>query len=1079
MIETKTLSREKNASSWHIYSYNIANYDGFGNLREEGTLDTDGIYYAKRNIRYDNMCRPSYISDAEGNENTYSYSCWGELNETIDSFGNLYRIDKDLKLQNEMSYFVSKENLQKYRQDSTNALLMENVMISDLDQFGQVCKRTAYPNWPDKSEAVTELYTYDILGNLVTYLDPKQNKNSEGYTRKYIYDSLGRVKKVKDALDQITEVEYSTLGNIKSISIKENDNSSPVELYKKEYDELSRITQRLDPLLNSQSYKYNSAEQLEKYTDRNESVFDYSYNEHNKLTIKNAIPSSGTSYQQKFYYDNPIGVSYMFEFKNGLFSGLTGIGYDMDGRILNYRNQYVDQNYFSYLGNRYDKAGKLTGNRISSDDSTYYYTNYTYNKTRMQHVQMDGKYQPDTTGNNTSEYVYFPNGNLQYIKYPKLNDGNQIITEYRYDKINRLEKVINRKGSQVISQYTYGYDPNGNIISIDDGSGTTTYTYDKLDRLEKIEYPDNRTITYKYDLRGNRETVSGDISGINFQDVSYTWDVLNRLDSVNNSNTTTNMFYRQDGLRSAKKTPTTMVRYHYDNDGNVIAESENGQKISAVYVRGSDRVLSKKDINTGKEYYYLYNGHGDVVQIIDRDGNIVNNYKYDEWGNIITEIEGIKNPFKYSGEIYDEETGLYYLRSRYYDPQVGRFISEDSYEGTIINPLSLNLYTYCYNDPISYIDPSGHMGIGQFFKNFVPGAISGFSGLDGLKSIFSLDTFLGIWDLGKAIINGDITLKDIASAVGASMAEPFKYIFDHSKEIWKGNPSDAAVKEYGVHFGNALQMIVGAVGGGGVIGAKLMKALGKVAPKLCKTIDKIASDDSILRKLPFCFTSDTLVYTSEGHKEIKDIKAGDEVYAENPQDGQKALKKVTQVFINKTDTILHVDIGETVIDTTQTHPFYVEDKGWILAGALEEGDKLHMYSGESVVVEKVTREVLKEKILVYNLEVEDFHTYYVSDKSVLVHNMCDIPIVNIAKKAERQIKKLSHEAKAGFDEALEALKSGDFRGLNNHALKGNRKGQWALDIAGTGNGRGGGRVIYKKLDDGNFEIIELIEGHKY
>ncbi|HOV28359.1 MAG TPA: hypothetical protein PK566_18640, partial [Pseudobacteroides sp.] len=109
----------------------------------------------------------------------------------------------------------------------------------------------------------------------------------------------------------------------------------------------------------------------------------------------------------------------------------------------------------------------------------------------------------------------------------------------------------------------------------------------------------------------------------------------------------------------------------------------------------------------------------------------------------------------------------------------------------------------------------------------------------------------------------------------------------------------------------------------------------------------------------------------------------------------------------------------------------------------------------------------------------DFHTYYVSDKSVLVHNMCDIPIVNIAKKAERQIKKLSHEAKAGFDEALEALKSGDFRGLNNHALKGNRKGQWALDIAGTGNGRGGGRVIYKKLDDGNFEIIELIEGHKY
>ncbi len=87
---------------------------------------------------------------------------------------------------------------------------------------------------------------------------------------------------------------------------------------------------------------------------------------------------------------------------------------------------------------------------------------------------------------------------------------------------------------------------------------------------------------------------------------------------------------------------------------------------------------------------------------------MVNNYKYDEWGNILTENESIRNPFKYAGEIFDEESGLYYLRARYYDPAQGRFISEDSFEGKIADPLSLNLYTYCYNNPVMYVDNSGN-----------------------------------------------------------------------------------------------------------------------------------------------------------------------------------------------------------------------------------------------------------------------------------------------------------------------------------------------------------------------------------
>jgi RHS repeat-associated protein len=97
--------------------------------------------------------------------------------------------------------------------------------------------------------------------------------------------------------------------------------------------------------------------------------------------------------------------------------------------------------------------------------------------------------------------------------------------------------------------------------------------------------------------------------------------------------------------------------------------------------------------------------------MVDRNGNVVNNYSYDEWGNITASSETVSNPFKYAGEVYDSETGLYYLRARYYDPTVGRFLNEDTVEGQIDNPLTLNLYTYCQNNPILYKDPTGNMSV--------------------------------------------------------------------------------------------------------------------------------------------------------------------------------------------------------------------------------------------------------------------------------------------------------------------------------------------------------------------------------
>ncbi|WP_135555930.1 RHS repeat-associated core domain-containing protein [Paenibacillus cymbidii] len=107
------------------------------------------------------------------------------------------------------------------------------------------------------------------------------------------------------------------------------------------------------------------------------------------------------------------------------------------------------------------------------------------------------------------------------------------------------------------------------------------------------------------------------------------------------------------------------------------------------------------------EGYYFFNGHGDVVKITDKNGNILNTYEYDIWGKVISESEVMENPYKYACEVQDNESSYIYLRARYYDPDTGRFISEDTYEGKIENPLSLNLYTYGYNNPLRYFDPTG------------------------------------------------------------------------------------------------------------------------------------------------------------------------------------------------------------------------------------------------------------------------------------------------------------------------------------------------------------------------------------
>ena len=139
----------------------------------------------------------------------------------------------------------------------------------------------------------------------------------------------------------------------------------------------------------------------------------------------------------------------------------------------------------------------------------------------------------------------------------------------------------------------------------------------------------------------------------------------------------------------------------------------------------------------------------------------------------------------------------------------------------------------------------------------------------------------------------------------------------------------------------------------------------------------------------YCFVAGTLVITEDGQKPIEEIEVGDKVLSEDETTGEVAVKTVTETYVNETDELIHIGVNGETISATPTHPFYVDKLGWTLARSLRAGDILVLSNGELVTVEWVQHEILESPIKVYNFEVQDFHTYFVGQSSVLVHNDCE------------------------------------------------------------------------------------------
>jgi hypothetical protein len=137
-----------------------------------------------------------------------------------------------------------------------------------------------------------------------------------------------------------------------------------------------------------------------------------------------------------------------------------------------------------------------------------------------------------------------------------------------------------------------------------------------------------------------------------------------------------------------------------------------------------------------------------------------------------------------------------------------------------------------------------------------------------------------------------------------------------------------------------------------------------------------------------CFTSDTLIKTNSGLVPIMDIKVDDMVYAYDDVTGNMAYKRVVMLFSNSSSQMVYITINGAIIKATPEHPFYLEGMGWVGAGDIHIGDKVKLSTGKTAIVEDVKKIELETPIAVYNFSVDDYHTYFVSELEVLVHNKC-------------------------------------------------------------------------------------------
>ena len=705
----------------------------------------------------------TFVYDDEGNivratdkakkTSSFEYDSSNNMKKLIDAKGNAFKYDYD-----------SRHNVTKARSDANMCYTFV------YDTYGNpLTARTVNPfAETDVKKAMTSKATYTTgtaAGQyMATQTVPERTKSS------YDWDvNKGLLKSVSVGGRQ-TAYSYDSVGRLTKVSGKAQVGGVETQVqvqYGYEKDRLAKITHNgfdyafiYDGFDNRKSVKIAGTEAVSHtYGDRNGQLLKSTY---------------ANGWEVAYTYDSMDRVTQVKAVKGSSSYVIGQYLYDRQGRVARFIDGQVPGKSCTY---GYDLTDRLC-EAVFDDGTAYTYTYDANDCLVKEHHTLPGgsrdvirAYDKDsretsvTCGSAKVEKAFDELGRLSTIK----RNGGKHTTTYTYEtasdggQTGRVKTVKNGSHSE-----NYTYDIWGNVTKVTENSSQTgkAYAYDAQGQLIREYDPDKKVwLGYKYDAGGNLTEVrsypaaeggSPEGEGTVIKKFAYGTAWKDQLTAMTMDGTTRNFTYDANGnlLSDGKYTyswtkgsllakvtgDSLEATYTYDASGIRTSKTVNGVKTEYLTAGGS--ILAEKKNEKwqqylydgsgqlmairykGADYYYIRDGLMCITGLVDANGGAVVNYRYDSWGKLISITGsmagtlGKDNPYRYKGYYYDDETGMYYLKSRYYQPEICRFISADeriSGIGGIMR--GYNMYSYCFNNPINMIDPSGNWP--AFIKNII------------------------------------------------------------------------------------------------------------------------------------------------------------------------------------------------------------------------------------------------------------------------------------------------------------------------------------------------------------------------
>ena len=696
-------------------------YDAAGNVLKQAILGTDGECL-ESSTRYDLKDRATHRTNPAGGVTRYLYdrndrlrkeiSPYGYEPESDDGAGVSYTYDSRgnrLRTTNALGEVVQEfsYNLRNQPVIQKNTFGNRTELSYELDGKIKDIRRSG------NHQRTLQQYEYNARGQITGVVDGNRNPIS------YDVDSWGRITGIGFA-DGVKEgYEYTPAGQV-SRTIDGNGNAVQYR-----YNSLGKVSERIDQLGDTETFRYDEEGNLSLHIDRDGRQLQRACNVFGQPVYEKASDAEGKHTNISTWHYDSLGRVTRAVCDGKSYEYI----YDAYGNLKEKRSN--GKRLVSYT---HDRAGQITEIRDPAGVCTRYEYDILGRRSRI--FNDDGL---------EVRYGYDALNRISRIHY-----GNGVETAYTYDGDGNIRTLETRAGENVLLSFAYRYDGNGNRtaktgmqagvtlggvtseITAGNNALDISYNYDVRGQLLE-ERRNGASVCYAYDKAGNRIRKT-DAQG----EIRYLYNAKNQLVEEESPADRKQFSYdRQGGIIEEKnaagirlfsynsrhqqtrvETETGSVQENrYDAEDLRFELLENGRRTSFVYhdgellEEGREEQKTSYHLGAGMEAfrrgqelsYYHRDEQLSTALVTDGHRNVQNSYQYDAFGMSLGTTEKLNNRIRYTGQQYDDVTGQYYLRARYYNPVAGRFMQEDVYQGD-----GLNLYAYCGNNPVVYDDPSGY-----------------------------------------------------------------------------------------------------------------------------------------------------------------------------------------------------------------------------------------------------------------------------------------------------------------------------------------------------------------------------------